>query len=151
MENLLQIYPHLQVGEIGLDWAKTEFSRETQTEIFLTQLALAESTETIDIEYQRTASVHCVRAHGDLLKIFKKRYGQPDPKPTHKSSSPPHPKHVPNIIMHCFSGSKDIAVSLSKLPNANVYFSFCQIKTDVVFCQVRGLLKQLLLCLKIDC
>lgn len=38
---------------------------------------------------------------------------------------------IPNIIMHSFGGSKEIAQSLSNLQGANVYFSFCNISSEV--------------------
>ena len=76
-------------------------------EIFNQQVLLACS-------YQRTMSVHCVRAHGDMLKYFKKLVI-------------PKESGVPNIVMHSYGGSKEITLSLLKLsPTLNIYFSLCQ-------------------------
>jgi Tat protein secretion system quality control protein TatD with DNase activity len=43
LEALISTNKFLQVGEIGLDWTKTEFPKDKQIEIFLAQLDIAES------------------------------------------------------------------------------------------------------------
>ena len=66
MEKMLAENPDLQVGEIGLDKLKPDFAHQKQ--VFLTQLRLAQ-------KYNRVASIHCVRAWGEmmpLLRPFKK-------------------------------------------------------------------------------
>ena len=52
-------------------------------------------------------SIHCVRAQGEMLKIFKKLKV--------KDSQTP-------IIMHSYNGSKEFTTSYNKL-NASIYFS----------------------------
>jgi hypothetical protein len=56
------------VGEIGIDYHKnknTDLNR--QKEVFESQLDLA-------IELNRSVVIHCVRAHGDLLKILERKF-----------------------------------------------------------------------------
>ena len=76
-----------------------------------------------------------------MLKIFKRRFSDKkankDNKQklkqdeNNKESQSDGDVHIPTIIMHSFGGSKEIAESLSKLTGADIYFSFCQIKSEV--------------------
>ena len=93
MEKLLIENPALQVGEIGLDKLKPDFVRQKQ--VFLTQLKLAQ-------KYNRVASIHCVRAWGEMMPILR-----PFKKDTH-------------MLFHGFSGDK---IVIGFLADSNSYFS----------------------------
>ncbi|CAK57618.1 unnamed protein product (macronuclear) [Paramecium tetraurelia] len=105
MENILKSDERIQVGEIGLDFikAKEKEDQKRQCEIFISQLQLA-------IKYNRSMSIHCVRASGEMLKIFKKQLkGQ---------------NYNAAIIMHSYGCPKEITGSLDKL-YPNFYYSLC--------------------------
>ncbi|KAK6936419.1 3'-5' ssDNA/RNA exonuclease TatD-like [Dillenia turbinata] len=91
--------PYAAVGEIGLD--KGSHGRQIdfmdQVEVFQQQLQLAK-------ELKRPASVHCVRAFGDLLEIMK--------------SVGPFPA---GVILHSYLGSAEMVPEFAKL---GAYFSF---------------------------
>ncbi|KAJ1401392.1 TatD family [Sesbania bispinosa] len=91
--------PSAVVGEIGLDKGsqgrKIDFSE--QVEVLRQQLELAK-------ELNKPASVHCVRAFGDLLEIMK--------------SMGPFPA---GVILHSYLGSAEMVPEFSKL---GAYFSF---------------------------
>lgn len=91
--------PSAAVGEIGLD--KGSHGREidftVQVEVFRQQLELAK-------ELKRPASIHCVRAFGDLLQILK--------------SVGPFPA---GVILHSYLGSAEMVPEFAKL---GAYFSF---------------------------
>lgn len=99
LKEFLAANPSAAVGEIGLDKGsqgkKIDFSE--QVEVFRQQLQLAK-------ELKRPASVHCVRAFGDLLDILK--------------SSGPFPD---GVILHSYLGSAEMVSEFSKL---GAYFSF---------------------------
>ena len=59
--------------------------KEDQLRFFKTQLSIA-------LEHERTATIHCVRAHGEMLKILKTLN-----KEIKKKSSP--------LVMHSYGGS----------------------------------------------
>lgn len=129
--------PEVQVGEIGLDFVgeHTPETKKFQTEVFEKQLDMAISKFCLQ-ELNRVCSVHCVRAHGEMLKLLKKKFGgKAGPKSTqigqedHSVAKNDHA--IPTLIMHSFGGSKEIAESLAKLSGAQIYFSFCQIKAEV--------------------
>nr|XP_043624899.1 uncharacterized metal-dependent hydrolase YabD-like [Erigeron canadensis]XP_043624900.1 uncharacterized metal-dependent hydrolase YabD-like [Erigeron canadensis] len=91
--------PSAAVGEIGLDkgsHGKT-IDFNDQVETFRLQLQLAK-------ELKRPASVHCVRAFGDLLDIMK--------------SVGPFPE---GVILHSYLGSAEMVPEFAKL---GAYFSF---------------------------
>lgn len=56
-------------------------------------------------------SVHCVRAHGEMLKEFKKFFAA-------------HPTYAQSIIMHSWGGSADIMAAMDKM-YGNFYYSLC--------------------------
>jgi TatD DNase family protein len=113
----LKKYPNAFVGECGLDWiADKQTSRKDQKDFFTRQLTLAR-------DFQRPVSVHCVRAHGDMLKIMKKNYKSPE-----KDTG-----YIQKIIMHSWGGSKEIAQSLLKLEGAEIYLSFQTNSTEKNF------------------
>ncbi|ESW23816.1 hypothetical protein PHAVU_004G078000 [Phaseolus vulgaris] len=91
--------PSAAVGEIGLDKGshgrKIDFSE--QVEVFRQQLELAK-------ELNKPASIHCVRAFGDLFELMK--------------SMGPFPA---GVILHSYLGSAEMVPEFSKL---GAYFSF---------------------------
>ena len=93
MEKMLAENPHQQVGEIGLDKLKPDFARQKQ--IFLTQLKLAQ-------KYHRVASIHCVRAWGEMMPLLR-----PFKKDT-------------RMLFHGFSGDK---IVVGFLADSMSYFS----------------------------
>ncbi|KAK4491680.1 hypothetical protein RD792_002446 [Penstemon davidsonii] len=99
LKEFLAANPSAAVGEIGIDKGsigkRIDFS--DQVEVFRLQLQLAK-------ELKRPASVHCVRAFGDLLEILK--------------SVGPFPA---GIVLHSYLGSAEMVPEFSKL---GAYFSF---------------------------
>lgn len=99
LKDFFEANPCAAVGEIGLDKGtrgkKVDFGE--QIEIFQQQLQLAK-------ELKRPASVHCVRAFGDLLPIMK--------------SLGPFPA---GVILHSYLGSAEMVPEFAKL---GAYFSF---------------------------
>ena len=98
MEKRLIANPALQVGEIGLDKLKPDFAKQKQ--IFLTQLKLAQ-------KYNRVASIHCVRAWGEMMPLLR-----PFKKDT-------------RMLFHGFSGDK---IVVGFLAIHQVIFPFILIK-----------------------
>lgn len=80
------------IGEIGLDyyWVKEQDQRQVQRDIFIAQLDLAR-------QLHLPVCVHDREAHGDTLAILKKEA-----------------KGVLGV-MHCYSGSLEMAVELVKM------------------------------------
>lgn len=76
------------VGEIGLDYHFSSEDKQKQISLFKNQIKLA-------LEYDFPVSIHDREAHKDTLKILKKY----------------HPKGV----IHCFSGSLEMAKEVIKL------------------------------------
>lgn len=66
------------------------------------------------ISLNRPVSVHCVHAHGDMIKILKKFDKEA------KGIDPPL-----NLIMHSYGGTGEFTKSYLKLQNIMVYFSLC--------------------------
>lgn len=99
LKECFQSTPSAAIGEIGLD--KGTRGREVdftdQVEVFRQQLELAK-------ELKRPASVHCVRAYGDLLQIMK--------------NTGPFPA---GVILHSYLGSAEMVPEFAKL---GAYFSF---------------------------
>lgn len=99
LKDFLASTPSAAVGEMGLD--KGSFGKTIdftdQVEVFRLQLQLAK-------EMNKPASIHCVRAFGDLLEILK--------------SEGPFPS---GLVLHSFLGSAEMVPELSKL---GAYFSF---------------------------
>ncbi len=88
----------LAIGEIGLDYYYEGFDREVQKTAFIKQLDLA-------VELEMPVIVHSRDAWQDTVNILKE-YA---------------PKLKKGFLMHCYSGSKEIAEILLKL---GAYFSF---------------------------
>ncbi|KAL8119652.1 uncharacterized protein LOC141724389 [Apium graveolens] len=99
LKDFFEANPCAAVGEIGLDKGtrgkKVDFA--DQIEIFQQQLQLAKGLN-------RPASVHCVRAFGDLLPVMK--------------SLGPFPA---GVILHSYLGSAEMVPEFAKL---GAYFSF---------------------------
>jgi TatD DNase family protein len=86
MDCLLEKYPFLMIGEIGLDCLKEDL--KTQTAIFETTLKLAQ-------KHKRIVHIHCVKAWDILFKVIEKT-----PELT--------------FLFHRFSASKEIIDHLKK-------------------------------------
>ena len=76
------------IGEIGLDYHYTQDNKKEQTEVFESQIILAN-------ELNMPVIVHDRDAHGDTLEILK--------------------KYKPKGVLHCFSGSAEMAKEVIKL------------------------------------
>jgi Tat protein secretion system quality control protein TatD with DNase activity len=77
------------------------------------------------LRLNRTVTVHCVRAYGDILKHFKQynKMIESQVKNEAKEEGVGYKYKGTPIIMHSYGGSKEITKSLLKLTNLNVYFS----------------------------
>lgn len=76
------------IGEIGLDYHWMSSSKKTQKDFFIAQIKLAD-------EMNKPVIVHDREAHGDTLDILK--------------------AYKPEGVVHCFSGSKEMAREVIKL------------------------------------
>lgn len=76
------------IGEIGLDYHWMTSTKETQKEFFIKQIELSKKLDMPVI-------VHDREAHGDTLEILKET--------------------KPKGVLHCFSGSKEMAKEIIKL------------------------------------
>ncbi len=76
------------IGEIGLDYYWTKETKQMQIEVFEKQIVLAK-------ELNLPIIVHDREAHGDTLDIIK--------------------KHRPKGVLHCFSGSVEMAKEIVSL------------------------------------
>lgn len=99
LKEFFEANPAASVGEIGLDKGSRgkQIDFTDQVEVFQQQLQLAK-------ELKRPASIHCVRAFGDLLDILK--------------SEGPFPA---GVLLHSFLGSAELVPEFAKL---GAYFSF---------------------------
>ncbi|MBE6795593.1 MAG: TatD family deoxyribonuclease [Ruminococcaceae bacterium] len=88
LRELAQHEKCVAIGEIGLDYYWRQDTKEKQKEVFEKQLLLAE-------ELNLPIIVHDREAHGDTLEILK--------------------KHKPQGVLHCFSGSVEMAKEVLKL------------------------------------
>lgn len=98
------------IGEIGLDYHWMNFSKQEQKDFFEAQLELANKLDMPVI-------VHDREAHGDTLDILK--------------------QYKPKGVLHCFSGSKEMAKEIIKLGmyiglNGVVTFSNARKSLEVV-------------------
>jgi TatD DNase family protein len=87
------------VGEIGLDYSRTEIDREDQIRLFARQLTLA-------AEFNRSVSIHCVKAWGDMLTVLR------------ESARP-----QVGFLLHSYSGPIELVAPLARL---GAYFSFSE-------------------------
>ncbi|CAC01901.1 putative protein [Arabidopsis thaliana] len=99
LKSFFETTPTAAVGEIGLDKGSKgrEIDFSEQVTVFRQQLELAK-------ELKKPASVHCVRAFGDLLEILK--------------SVGPFPS---GVMLHSYLGSAEMVPEFAKL---GAYFSF---------------------------
>ena len=88
LRNLAKHKKCVAIGEIGLDYYWCQDTKEKQKEVFEKQILLAE-------ELNLPIIVHDREAHGDTLEILK--------------------KHKPQGVLHCFSGSVEMAKEVLKL------------------------------------
>ncbi len=76
------------IGEIGLDYHWRQDNKEAQKKAFISQLRLAK-------ELDLPVIIHDREAHGDSLEIIR--------------------EYKPKGVLHCFSGSKEMAEEVIKL------------------------------------
>lgn len=88
LEKLLQEEKVVAVGEIGLDYYWDKEHKECQKEIFVKQILLAQ-------KYKKPVIIHDRDAHEDTLNILK--------------------EYKPKGVLHCFSGSSEMAQEVVKL------------------------------------
>lgn len=88
LKSMLKKDKVVAIGEIGLDYHYEHPSKEIQKQIFENQLKLA-------IEYSIPVIIHDREAHGDTLELLK--------------------KYKPKGVVHCFSGSSEMADEIIKL------------------------------------
>ena len=88
LENLLKCEKVVALGEIGLDYYWDKENKEKQIETFISQIELAK-------KYDLPIIVHDRDAHADTLEILK--------------------KYKPKGVVHCFSGSLEMAREIVKL------------------------------------
>lgn len=99
LKEFFEATPAAAVGEIGLDKGSKgrQIDFTDQLEVFRLQVQLAK-------ELKRPASIHCVRAYGDLLDVMK--------------SIGPFPA---GVVLHSYLGSAELVPEFAKL---GAYFSF---------------------------
>lgn len=85
-------------GEIGLDYYYDHSDRDTQKRVFCEQLEVAQSV-------QKPVVIHLRDAYGDMLILLKDNLNKLDN----------------GFVLHCYSGSADMAKEYAKL---GAYFSF---------------------------
>ncbi len=88
LEELLKSPKVVALGEIGLDYYWNKENRKPQIDAFISQIQLAK-------KYDLPVIVHDRDAHADTLGILK--------------------KYKPKGVVHCFSGSVDMAREIVKL------------------------------------
>lgn len=88
LKSMLKKDKVVAIGEIGLDYHYEQPSKEIQKQVFENQLKLA-------IEYSIPVIIHDREAHGDTLELLK--------------------KYKPKGVVHCFSGSPEMADEIIKL------------------------------------
>lgn len=88
LEDLLKNEKVVAIGEIGLDYHYTKDNKADKIELFENQINLA-------VNHDLPIMVHDREAHGDTMDLLK--------------------KHNPKGIVHCFSGSVEMAKEVIKL------------------------------------
>jgi TatD DNase family protein len=85
IETLLKNEKAVAIGEIGLDYYHDLSPRDIQKQVFIEQMDLA-------CALSKPVIFHIRDAHGEMLEIFRARK-----------------KNLPRGIIHCFSGSEEVA------------------------------------------
>ncbi|KAK4399062.1 putative metal-dependent hydrolase YabD [Sesamum angolense] len=118
LKEFLAATPAAAVGEIGLDKGSVgkRIDFMDQVEVFRQQLELAK-------ELKKPASVHCVRAFGDLLEILK--------------SVGPFPS---GVVLHSYLGSAEMVPEFSKL---GAYFFFSGFLMSMKASKAKKMLKSI--------
>lgn len=88
LKNYLVDNKIVAIGEIGLDYHYDFSPREIQKQIFEEQLKLAK-------EFNFPVIIHCREAHADTFELLK--------------------KYQPKGVVHCFSGSVELASEIVKI------------------------------------
>ncbi len=88
LEELLKQEKVVAVGEIGLDYYWDKENKQRQKEIFVKQIKLAQ-------KHKKPVIIHDRDAHEDTLNILK--------------------EYKPKGVLHCFSGSSEMAKEVVKL------------------------------------
>ncbi|KAI3948250.1 hypothetical protein MKX01_014849 [Papaver californicum] len=116
LRDLFGSTPSATVGEIGLDKGShgKQIDFNDQVQVFRQQLELSK-------ELKKPASIHCVRAFGDLLEIMQ--------------SMGPFPA---GVILHSYLGSAEMVPTLAKL---GAYFSFSGYVMDLKPQKAKKMLK----------
>lgn len=92
-------YPKVvAIGETGLDYEKKYGNKQSQIQLFIRQLELAEM-------YNKPVIIHNRNANEDILAILQDKVAQR------------------TIILHCFSENWDFASQALELPNLYISFS----------------------------
>ena len=94
MRNLINNKRTVAIGEIGLDYYWDTTFKQKQIEMFEKQLIFAN-------EHSLPVIIHDREAHGDTLELIK--------------------KHKPKGVLHCFSGSVEMA---KEAVNLGLYIGF---------------------------
>lgn len=98
LKDLIIQHKNLRLGEIGLDKVKNKNNFSIfQKFLFIEQMKLAE-------QFQRSVSIHCVRAYGTLIEILKEFH------------------HIPGIYLHSFNGSYEV---MNQLISVSEYLFWC--------------------------
>lgn len=79
------------IGEIGLDYYRELAPRDDQLRVFRAQMELARKM-CVPVE------IHNRDAHSDTLSVVQE-----------------YSRHIPAIVMHCYSGSPEMALELTRL------------------------------------
>lgn len=97
----------MAIGEIGLDYFRNISDPEIQRECFRKQIRLA-------LELSMPIVIHDRDANKDVMDILKEEgvfaKGRTDQFPRHKDGGPDA-----RLLMHCYSGSKELAMQYVKL------------------------------------
>jgi TatD DNase family protein len=119
MEKLLQEYPTMPVGEIGLDGFHFDPITKNLTCSMERQIMALEWQLDLAIRYHRPVSLHCVRAMGPMMKTLAKVQRERNGK------------LPPRLYFHAFGGKAGTATQLiktfEKKKATRVYFGFAPV------------------------
>ncbi|MGL5973052.1 MAG: TatD family hydrolase [Oscillospiraceae bacterium] len=99
IENYLKNEKVVAIGEIGLDYYYDNIPKDVQKKVFEEQLILAKRLNVPVV-------IHCRDAYEDTIKLLK--------------------EYRPKAVMHCYSGSSEMAKEFLKL---GIYISFTGVVT----------------------